>query len=145
MDSELLVHFLGYTVLLSDRVGRQRGGVCLFLREDLTGEVLSSYSNGVCELLMVKVPQLNTVVVVMYRPPDTTQQEFEMVLSKLDELLLELPAPTPTIALMGDLNFPGSTVTWSREDGELLPKVAAHRQAESAGPQVRLHAASFVI
>ena len=43
-------------------------------------------------------------------------------------MLLDLPVPTPTIALMGDFNFPAGTVSWSREDGALLPRVAAHWQ-----------------
>ena len=136
-DSELLVHLPGYTLLRCDRAGRQRGGVCLFLRDNLTGEVLNTFSNGVCELLVVRVHQLNTVVAVCYRPPDTTLREFEAALSRLDEVLLDLPAPTPTITLMGDLNFPAGVVTWWREDGVLLPRVAAHRQVEAAGQQVR--------
>ena len=136
-DSELLVHLSGYTLLRSDRAGRERGGVCLFLRDDHTGEVLNTFSNGVCELLVVQVHQLNTVVAVCYRPPDTTLREFQAALVRLDEVLMDLPAPTPTIALMGDFNFPASVVTWSREDEALLHRVAAHRQVESDGPQVR--------
>ena len=136
-DSELLVHLPGYQLLRCDRAGRQRGGVCLLLRDNLTGEVLDTFSNGVCELLVVRVHQLNTVVAVCYRPPDTTLREFEAALSRLDEVLLDLPTPTPTITFMGDLNFPAGVVTWRMEDGALLPRVAAHRQMEVAGPQVR--------
>ena len=136
-DSELLVHLPGYQLLRCDRAGRQRGGVCLLLRDDLIGDVLNSYTNGVCELLVVHVHQLNTVVAVCYRPPDTTLGEFEAALVRLEEVLEDLPAPTPTIAFMGDLNFPAGVVTWPREDGQLLPRVAAHRQVETAGPQVR--------
>ena len=44
---------------LSSRI---RGGVCLILRDELTGEVLSSFSYGVCELLIVHVHQMNTIV-----------------------------------------------------------------------------------
>ena len=137
LDSELLAHIPGYTLLRCDRAGRQRGGVCLLLREDLTGEVLNTISNGVCELLVVQVHQLNTVVAVCYRPPDTTLREFEGVLARLDEVLLDLPAPTPTIALMGDFNFPASVVTWPSEDGALLPRVANHSLVELDGPQVQ--------
>ena len=70
-ESELLVHIPGYTLLRSFRAGRERGGVCLFLRDDHTGEVLNTFSKGVCELLVVQVHQLNIVVAVRYRPPDT--------------------------------------------------------------------------
>ena len=43
-DSELLVHLPGLTLLRYDRTGRMSGGVCLFLQDDLTGEVLSTFS-----------------------------------------------------------------------------------------------------
>ena len=80
------------------------------------------------ELLGVQVHQHNTVVPVCYRPPDTTLREFDAALARLDEVLLDLPVPTPTIALMGDFNFPASVVSWSREDGALLPQVAGHQK-----------------
>ena len=87
LDSELLVHMPGYSVIRQDRQGRQRGGVCLFLREDLTGETLFSHSNGVCEVLIVKVHQLDTIVTVIYRPPDTKHHEFAPMLQKIDDVL----------------------------------------------------------
>ena len=74
--------------------------------------------------------QHNTVVPVCYRPPDTTLRDFDTALARLDEVLSDLPVPTPTIALMGDFNFPAP---WAREDGALLPQVAGHRQVESVG------------
>ena len=61
-DSEVTHSFPGYSLLRCDRVGRQGGGVALYIKEDLTGDVLGSFDNGVCELLVVMVHQLNTVV-----------------------------------------------------------------------------------
>ena len=43
--------------------------MALYVREDLTGDILRSYDNGVCKLLVVMVHQLNTAVAVVYRPP----------------------------------------------------------------------------
>ena len=142
LDSELLVHMPGYSVLRQDRQGRQRGGVCLFLRDDLTSELLFAYSNGVCEVLIVKVYQLDTIVIVLYRPPDTGLHEFAPILNKIDSVLQNLPSPVPNITLMGDLNFPASVITWQVVEGMLLPRVAGHRVTEqsSEGGQVRLQA-----
>ena len=42
LDSELLIHMPGYTVIRQDRESRIRGGVCLFLRDNLTSEVIRS-------------------------------------------------------------------------------------------------------
>ena len=86
------------------------------------------------------VHQLSTVVVVMYRPPNTRIGEFGEILSKLDSVLANLPTPTPNIVVMGDLNFPRSSVVWKRCDdgdgldgGDLVPLVAGHREEETAG------------
>ena len=106
MDSEVTHNFPGYSLLRCDRETRQGGGVGLYVRDDLTGDILCSYDNGVCELLVVMVHQLDTVVAVLYRPPDTRFNEFSEELSKLDSVLSELPPPTPTVTLMGDFNFP---------------------------------------
>ena len=133
LDSELLIHMPGYTVIRQDRHGRIRGGVCLFLRDNLTGEVLCSYSNGVCEVLIVKVYQLDTIVVVLYRPPDTDLCEFTPILNKIDSVLQNLPAPAPNITLMGDLNFPSSVITWQVADGLVLPRVEGHRVPAQPG------------
>ena len=52
LDSEVTHDFPGYTILRCDRSGgRQGGGVALYVREDLTGDVLAKFANGVCELL----------------------------------------------------------------------------------------------
>ena len=143
LDSELLVHMPGYSILRQDRVGRRRGGVCLFLRDDLTGEIVSSFSNGVCEVLMVNVHQVNTLVTVVYRPPDTGLNEFAPILAKMEEVFQNLPAPSPTITVMGDLNFPSSVVTWQQVEGVLHPRVAGYRthcEKDGEGGQVRQQA-----
>ena len=109
------------------------------------GEVLCSYSNGVCEVFIVKVYQLDTIVVVVYRPPDTTLSEFTPILTKIDSVLQNLPAPAPNITLMGDLNFPSSVITWQVTDGLALPMVVRHRVPAQPGDgrQVRQQAADL--
>ena len=127
LDSELLAHLPGYSLIRQDRKGRIRGGVCLFLRDDLTGEVVSCLSNGVCELLLVHVHQVNTIVAVVYRPPDTKLSEFVPILNRMEEVFKNLPAPSPTVTVVGDFNFPASELTWKTLDGVLFPRVAGHR------------------
>jgi hypothetical protein len=91
------------------------------LSDKLTGDVLASYDNQVCGLLVVKVYELDTVVCVCYRPPDTTFTEFNDMLKSLDLALSSLPAPMPNIVIMGDFNFPKKTMTWHRsEDGFII-------------------------
>ena len=154
LDAEVSHSFPGYNIIRCDRAGgRQGGGVALYLREDLTGDVLATYaltpplrSGSVCEMLIVKVHQLDTVVCLVYRPPDTRCEEFSALLQCLDGAISALPAPSPTVVLLGDMNFPQSCITWKRsEEGLLVPLVAGHREEETAGgKQDRLQAQQLI-
>ena len=63
----------GYELIRQDREG---GGVAILLQEELTAEPLLSYSNDGCEILIVKILQLNHVCCVIYRPPGTPYVRF---------------------------------------------------------------------
>ena len=72
--------------------------------------------------------------------------EFTPILKKIDEVLQNLPSPTPTITIMGDLNFHSSVISWQMVEGVLHPKVAEYRVREGqrgVGVQVRHQAAQF--
>ena len=147
LDSEVTRDFPGYSIFRCDRDPRQGGGVALYVREDLASDIICSYDNGVCELLAVMIYQLNTVAVVIYRPPDTRLNEFSEILLKLDDTLEILSSPTPTVVLMGDFNFSKQCIAWSRPHGietDLVPIVQNHREGEvSNGKQDRLQASKF--
>ena len=142
LDAEVCHDFPGYTILRADRVNRQGGGVALYLKDTLSGDVIDSFDNGVCQAIVVMIHQLNTCVCVCYRPPDTRQSEFSEMMQSIDSALSTLPTPTPNIVVMGDLNFPRKTMQWQMTDeGNLFPIVAGHREEEtSGGKQDRLQA-----
>ena len=143
-DSELTVHTPGYSIFRQDRKDRIRGGVCLFLRNDLSGDILSSYCNSVCELLVVKVHQINTIVAVVYRPPDTNLAEFTPVIQHLSEIFEDLEAPRPNIVVLGDFNFPSSVIKWNLFNDMILPCIAGIRSSsENEGVLVRQQAGRF--
>ena len=145
LSSEITVNIPEYSIFRGDRAGRKGGGVALLVHENLSGELISSFDNGVVEFVIVKVHALNTVFCVMYRPPDTTLTEFNQALSELDTVISNLPAPTPTLVLGGDFNFPKSAVEWQRVDGVLVPAVHEHREEGTRdGPKVRLQAAKLM-
>ena len=88
-DAEIMHNFPGFNLFRCDRSGgREGGGVALFVSDQLTGDVLASFDNQVCGLLVVKIYELDTVVCVCYRPPDTTLTEFDDILKCLDNALL---------------------------------------------------------
>ena len=91
------------------------------------------------------IHQLDTVMAVLYRLPDTRLSEFTPILSYLDKLLSDLPAPSPNIILMGDFNFQDHNLSWiCSDDGLLVPQVHGYRQqSDGEGPQVRQQAAKL--
>ena len=128
-------------------MSRSHGGVCLYLSDKYTGTIENSYSNGVCDYLLVRIHQLNHYVAVLYRPPDTTLAEFRQMMSKLREDLSGLTTPTPDLTLMGDLNFPRKDIQWSADadSGDLYATVHNHhRTDEQDGAHVRIQAEEFL-
>ena len=77
LDAEVCHNMQGYTILRFDRTGRDRGGVALYLKDNLSGGVLGTYDNGVFQLLVFQVHQMDTIIAMAYRPPDTRLEEFK--------------------------------------------------------------------
>ena len=84
-------------------------------------------------MLIVKIHQLDTIVIVLYRPLDTAASELKGALDCLDETLSGIEAPLPTIVLCGDLNLGSNAVSWIlSDDGDLVPIIANHRDGETS-------------
>ena len=74
----------GFKVFRADRKERKRGGVCIYIKSDISAMMCLSYSNCVTECVIVKVRELKLVMVGVYRPPDTKLSEFKDVIGKID-------------------------------------------------------------
>ena len=55
VDAEVCHDFPGYTIHRADRVNRQGGGVALYLKDTLSGDVIGSFDNGVCQAIVVMI------------------------------------------------------------------------------------------
>ena len=130
LDAEVERQIPGFRIIRADRIDRICGGVAAYLRNDIPGDTVDSFDNGICEVLLLKLHIQNHYVAIFYRPPGTTKfNQFKEALDWLDSKLTSLANPTPTISVCGDFNFNKSIVTWSfDEDGDLYPSVANHRQ-----------------
>ena len=76
----------GYELIRQDREGRECGGVALLVHDDFTAEPLLRFSNDGCEVLVVKILQLNHICSIVYRPPSTPYGKFKEVLDKINDL-----------------------------------------------------------
>lgn len=121
------IHIPQYVVFWTDRKERSHGGVAMYIREDLTSQVLLSHSNSVCDTLIIHIRQLNVVICATYRPPDAPNHvgKFEDCLTKIEEVLDTLEQHI-SVLLMGDFNLPN--VRWP--EGLSLPGMTRYEQGQ---------------
>ena len=109
---EEIVEIEGYRIFRGDRKNRERGGTAIYVHDKIETNIKLQMSNGKCEVVAVEMPDIQTLNIVVYRPPDTKSNEFNPILSEIQNILQNLKKPEPTIILSGDLNFP--FVKWKR-------------------------------
>ena len=73
---------------------------------------LSKINHEVCEMIAIMIPEIQTLNIVIYRPPGTKLHEFDIILNEIENILQKLEKPDPTIIISGDFNFP--FVKWKR-------------------------------
>jgi hypothetical protein len=83
LDAEVSID--GYHLYRTDRSGRSRGGVCAYIREDLATIPSLQWSNGAVEVLVLKARSLGSLIAGVYRPPDTTTEEWTEAINILEE------------------------------------------------------------
>jgi hypothetical protein len=57
----------GFTIYRADRARRSRGGVCMYIKEGVSAVPILEYSNGVVEVLAVKVRELEALYYTVLR------------------------------------------------------------------------------
>ena len=102
----------GYKVFRGDRKGKKCGGTAIYLYDRLEANIICQISYKKCEMIAINIPEIQTVNIVIYRPPKTKLNEFEEILKKINEIFEKLEKPDPTIILSGDFNFP--FVKWKK-------------------------------
>ena len=99
----------GFYLLRQDRTeGFLKGGVAMYLREDLVGDMttISSGSNDVVEWLIIYLERKNMVFGCLYRPPSCQGNKFQEALKSVNDAIDKLGCPSPTIVICGDFNLP---------------------------------------
>ena len=107
-DSEIQIP--EFSITRCDRLSRVGGCVCIYLRNSVNFITCVNYSNSVCELLIIKINHPSLIVILMYRPPSCTTNEFNDIIVKVNQFIFSLSSPLPNIIILGDFNLPG--VDW---------------------------------
>ena len=89
------------------RADRKCGGVAIYTHNTLQVNESSvlTFSNSVCELLALKLVEPSLHILCLYRPPDTSSDEFQECLSEVKKYMDKIP-PRDDVVLIGDFNFP---------------------------------------
>jgi hypothetical protein len=108
------IKFKNYNVMRADRKNRQSGGCLLYLKDCYACEVLTAWSNGTVELLIVHINALNLNVVTIYRPPKTKEKDFQEMIEIIEETVDKHSNKAKNTIIMGDFNFP--FINWKKRD-----------------------------
>jgi len=106
------VNIEGYNIFRCDRKETTRGGVAIYLHEKVEAEKICEISHNRCEMVAINIPELQTINIVVYRPPRTEKIVFDKILDEIEKNYRNTQKPEPTIILSGDFNFP--FVDWNR-------------------------------
>ena len=96
-----------------DRKDKSRGGAAIYVKDQLEAKIISKINAGKCEMIAINLEHLNTINIVIYRPPDTTLNTFTNIIQELENILECIKPPEPNIIITGDFNFP--FIKWIRE------------------------------
>ena len=102
----------GYTIFRCDRKEIKRGGTAIYVHNKLEAIKICELSHVKCEVVAVSIRNLQTLNIVVYRPPKTKLEEFNVILNKIKEIFNQIEKPEPTVILSGDFNFP--FVKWKK-------------------------------
>ena len=91
LDSEIQIP--DFSLIRFVRKVRAGGGVCVYLRHSVGFDTCLSYSNSMCEVLVLRLHQPSLILVLLYRPPSCSAAPL---LSLTNSLLLNQQVDKPT-------------------------------------------------
>ena len=93
----------------------KRGGVCTYFRESLPVRVVPNHHLSECLILKVNLKNKKGYLVSLYRSPNQNPDKFELFLTNLENLLVDITSRNPHfMLLLGDFN--AKSKTWSIND-----------------------------
>ena len=110
--SDAQVMLEGYQTLRADRLNRERGGALMYIHNDFPVTNFHNYDDSICEAIICNIDSLNTIVALVYRPPETNNESFRKVMNFLQSHINpQTNSKHKNILVAGDFNLPH--LTWS--------------------------------
>ena len=107
------INIPGYQIIRQDRTNnRERGGVLLYVQDDLPVSNVESFDDSTCGAVICSVKCINTVVASVYRPPPSHANSlsdlpsFKNLLRFLQEHIDRTTDDRSSLIITGDFNFP---------------------------------------
>ena len=79
-----------------------------------TYDICLTYSNYVCELLILRLHKPALIIILMYCPPSCSAEDFNDIISRSQTFILSIPSPLSNIIMLGDFNYPD--INWTNPD-----------------------------
>ena len=108
------INIPNFDIFRGDRCDRFRGGSAAYFRQNLNCRKESSFSNSTVDILTIKCKKLDTIYMVVYRPPDTCDSEWSEAINYINDTIdtIQANGGYNNIVISGDFNF--SNLTWDR-------------------------------
>ena len=86
----------------------------MYVSNSTTYDTCLTYSNSVCELLILRLHKPALIIILMYRPPTCSPEDFNDIISRSRAIILSMSSTLPNIIMLGDFNFPD--INWLNPD-----------------------------
>ena len=112
------IHIPSYEIVRQDRINRERGGVLLYVHNQLPTSDIETFDDGTCESVICSLKSINTIMVSLYRPPNTPAHSFQGMLNFLQQYISKATQASCNrhydLIITGDFNLPN--LTWHQNN-----------------------------
>ena len=111
--TEAQVSIEGFNIFRSDRLNRERGGCCLYIKQSLIVSDHITYDDDYCQIIGCSIENLKTMVFSLYRPENTSHNKFDDAMNFIQSSV-STKDESWNILITGDFNFPN--ISWETLD-----------------------------
>ena len=105
--TDACVQIKNYNIFRSDRESALRGGVLLYIHQNISIDTTDCFDDGVCEGVICLSKARKCIISCIYRPPSATQNSFDNLLKFLTQFITKHNVlDKMNTFIFGDFNIP---------------------------------------